>query len=317
MVGVEHLLGVPDLEVVLGGHRPGELDQPLEVCPDDPVLGRGGRQALEPPELAVCLLARVLGEVRRLDPLAQLVDLRLLLVAFAELLLDGLELFSQVVLPLALLDLGLNLGLDLRPELDHLELASEDLREPAQAPADVELLEELLLLGGRDPQRPGDQVGERGGVVHVGDRELQLLRQIRDLLDDLAEGPLHVPGEGLELRRLLDDIGQRFDSRDQVRLLGHEVADPDPLRALDEDPDRAVRDLEHPRDDPGNPDVVEVIRARLLDLGVARCDQGQRPLARQHVVDELDRALLADRERGQGVRVGHHLLERQHRQGGG
>ena len=44
------------------------------------------------------------------------------------------------------------------PSCDDLELAGEDLREPAQPLGDVDLLEQLLLLLGRDAQRAGDQV---------------------------------------------------------------------------------------------------------------------------------------------------------------
>ena len=43
-------------------------------------------------------------------------------------------------------------------DLDDLELAREDLGEPAQALGDVVLLEQRLALLGRDPQRAGDQV---------------------------------------------------------------------------------------------------------------------------------------------------------------
>ena len=141
----------------------------------------------------------LLGQSGRLDPLAQLVDLGLLLVLLAELVLDRLQLLAQEVLALALVDLRLDLGLDLGAELDHLELAGEDLREAAQPLGDVDLLEQLLLLLGRDPQGAGDQVGERRRVVDVGDRELELLRQVGDLLDDLGEGALDVAGQRLEL----------------------------------------------------------------------------------------------------------------------
>ena len=275
----------------------------------------GGRRSRRPSSRSACLRA-CSGRLGRLDPLAQLVDLGLLLVGLAELLLDRLELLAQVVLALALVDLRLDLGLDLGAELDHLELAGEDLREPAQPPADVDLLEQLLLLGGRDPQRPGDQVGERRGVVDVGDRELELLRQIGDLLDDLGEGALDVAGQRLELGGGLDDVRERLDARHQVGLLGDVVAEPHPLGPLDEDADRPVRDLEHPGDDPGDADVVELVGPGLVELGVARGDQHQHPLAREDVVDEPHRALLADRQRGQRVRIGDHVLERQHRQRG-
>ena len=127
---------------------------------------------------------------------------------------------------------------------------------------DVDLLEQLLLLLGRDPQGAGDQVGERRGLVDVGDGELQLLGQVGDLLDDLAEGALDVAGQRLELGRWLEHVGHRLDPRDQVGLLGDVVEDPDPLAALDQDAQRAVGDLHHPGDGAGDADVVEVVRAR-------------------------------------------------------
>ena len=88
------------------------------------------------------------GSVDRGELLAQLAGLGGRLVELAELLLDRLELLAQDVLALALVDLGLDLGLDLRADRDDLELAREDLDEPAQALGDVDLLEQRLLLLG-------------------------------------------------------------------------------------------------------------------------------------------------------------------------
>ena len=132
VVGVEDLAGVLDVEVVGGRLRPRQVDQPLQVGADDAVLGRRRGQALEPRELALGGPLRVLGQLGRLDPLAQLVDLGLGLVLLAELALDRLQLLAQVVLALTLLDSRLDLVLDPRAELDHLELAREHLRQPPQ-----------------------------------------------------------------------------------------------------------------------------------------------------------------------------------------
>ena len=151
---------------------------------------------------------------------AQLVDLCLLLVALPELVLDRFHLLAEEELALAFVDLRLDLGLDLGAELDHLELAGEDLREVAEPGDDVDLLEQLLLLVGRDPQRAGDQVAERRRVVDVGDRHLQLLRQVGDLLDDLREGALDVAGQRLQLGAVGDLVGQLGDPGDEVGLLG-------------------------------------------------------------------------------------------------
>jgi hypothetical protein len=141
VVGVQHLSGVGDVQVVLGLLRPRQVDEPLEIGADHAVLGGDWRQLLQTGELALGRLLRLLGQVCLLDALAQLVELRLLLVLLPQLLLDRLELLAEEILPLPLVDLGLDLGLDLRSELDDLELASEDLGEATQPLGDVDGLE--------------------------------------------------------------------------------------------------------------------------------------------------------------------------------
>ena len=101
------------------------------------------------------------GHPGTVDLGAQLVDLLGLLVAFAELLLDRLELLAKEVLALVLADLGLDLRLDLRSELEDLELLDEDPVQRVHAGADVERLEHLLLDRRADRgQARGDEVGE-------------------------------------------------------------------------------------------------------------------------------------------------------------
>ena len=84
-------------------------------------------------ELALGRLQGLLGKLGLLEPLPQLVDLGLLLVALPQLLLNRLQLLAEEVLALPLVDLRLDLRLDLRPELDHLELPGEDLGRTPQA----------------------------------------------------------------------------------------------------------------------------------------------------------------------------------------
>ena len=192
VVAVQHLARVPQVEVVLCRARPGERGQPLQVRADHPVLGRLRGQPLEAPQLALGLLHGVLGKARLVELLAQLLRLDLLLVELAELLLDRLHLLAQEPLALTLLHLGLDLRLDLGPDLHELELAREQLGQPAHALRHVALLEQRLLLLGLDPQRARDHVCELGRVVKVRHRHVQLLGQVGELLDDPREGGLDV-----------------------------------------------------------------------------------------------------------------------------
>ena len=273
------------------------------------MLGRLRRQPLEAPELALGLLPRVLGQVRLLELLAQLLRLGLRLVDLAELLLDRLELLAQEVLALALLHLRLDLRLDPRADLDELELAREDLGQQAEPPGDVHLLEQLLLLLGPDPQRARDHVRQLRGIVEVRDRDLELLRQVGNLLDDPREGGLHVPVQRLELGRRHDLVGRLLDAGDEVRVGGDEVDYPNALGAVDEDSQGAVGNLQHARDHTRHAHPVELPGAGLLGLGVLRGGHRQHPVAGEHVVHEPDRTLLADRERGKRLGEGHAVAQ--------
>jgi hypothetical protein len=314
VVGVQHPFGVADVEVVGRLLGPGQLDQPLQVGADDAVLGRRGRQFRQPPELPVGRFARLLGQPGRLDFVLQFFDFGDLLVLFAELVLDRFQLLAEEELALAFVDFGLDLGLDLGAELDHFQLAGEDLREVAQPFGDVDFFQQLLLLGGLDPQRPGDQVGERARVVDVGDGQLQLLRQVGDLLDDLREGALDVAAERLQFGARFDLVGHLGDPGDEVGAVADVVVEAHALGRLDEDPQRPVRHFHHPLDHADDAHLVEVVGGRLLQLRVLGGDHHQHPIAAEDVVDQLDRARLADRQRGDRVREGDRVAQRQDRQ---
>ena len=152
VVLVEDLLRIGEIEVVDGGLVPRQRGDPVEVGADDAVLGRRGRKPLEPSELAVDGLLDLLGKLHRLEPGAELLDLSGFGIAFAELFLDRLQLLAEEELPLPFLHLLLNLRLDLRAELEDLELAVQDRRDLAQAALDVGELEQALLLLGLEAQ---------------------------------------------------------------------------------------------------------------------------------------------------------------------
>ncbi len=164
---------------------------------------------------------------------------------------------------------------------------------------------------------PAIRCASADGSAEVRDRELELLGQVRDVLDDPAERLLHVAHQRGQLRPLGQLVGRGLDRGDEVRLLGLVAGDRDPRAGLDEDPEAAVRHLQHPRDGPRDADRVEVARAGLVEVGLAAGDQREHPVPGEHVVDQLDRALLPDRERRQRVRERDGVAQRQHRQARG
>src|SRR5205085_3622942 len=87
-----------------------------------------------------------------------------------------------------------------------------------------------------------------------------------------------------------------------------------PAHPLDEDAQRPVGDADHLVDHRGGPDLVEVVPARLVDIGISDRHEREQPLAVDRVLDQLHRSVLADRERGHRLREDHRLLQREDRQ---
>ena len=84
------------------------------------------RHLRQPIELAQRFLLHQLRHAGGFDLLGELLDFLGLIVAFAELLLNRLHLLAQEVLALVLADFRLHLRLDLRAELEDLELLDEN-----------------------------------------------------------------------------------------------------------------------------------------------------------------------------------------------
>ena len=125
VVLVEHLLGPFQVQDVVGAPSPGELEDQLEIGPGDLVIGRGGGQPLQPCQLALGLLAHLVGQVGLVEAAAQLLGLLALGVLLAQLVLDGPELLAEHVVALLLAHLGLGLAGDLLPQLEHLQLVGQ------------------------------------------------------------------------------------------------------------------------------------------------------------------------------------------------
>ena len=151
--------------------------------------GLAGRvaHALEPAELALGLLAHVVGHLGLRDLRAVLLDDGALVLA--ELLADRVHLLAQEVLALLLLGAGLDVLADAPAHLqlgEPLALEADGELEPLD---DVERLEQLDLLLEGQVGRVAGRVGERAGLADRADERRDALvgaAQLEDLLDDRA-----------------------------------------------------------------------------------------------------------------------------------
>ena len=316
VVLVEDLARQPDLEPVLGGLAPGQLDHEVQVGADHLVVGRGRRQPLQPPQLAVGLLAHLLGQVELGQPLAQLLDLGLLRVLFAQFLLDGVQLLPQQVLALLLGQLALGLAGDLAAQLQHLDLVGQVVVHRPQRLAAGLRLQQRLFLGQFQAEQRGQQVDQPQRVLGGDQQLVQLdrrlrLRQRKGLGGQLHHGAvqrLHLGGRLLRQR-----VGPHPRLHIRFRLLL--LQQHHPLRPEHDQLHVVLGGARHPLDHRLGADGEKVLQAGLLDgrLPLGH-DDNLFLLGGQRGVGGGQRGRPAHRQRHQQVREQHAVLQRQHRQ---
>jgi hypothetical protein len=120
MVGVEHLFGFAQILADTRLLAPRQADQGLDEIADDGGFGRHRRHQAQLLEFALGLGQAFLAHAGGLDLLVQFFEVGTFL-AFAEFLLDGLDLFVQVVLALALFHLALDAAADALFDLEDVD----------------------------------------------------------------------------------------------------------------------------------------------------------------------------------------------------
>ena len=144
VVFVQYLFGEIDGACFLGLFLPRHGEQPVNVVAAHGGLGRHGRHGFELLELLDRFLEDILGHSGGFNLLAQLVEFALL--AAAKFLLDGLDLFVEVVLFLGALHLPLDARLDVAVEIELFDFDVEHVGDARETRGGIEDAEQFLLF---------------------------------------------------------------------------------------------------------------------------------------------------------------------------
>ena len=162
----------------LGALVPRHAQQPVQVVAHDGRLGRHGRHLLELVQFIARLRLHGLGHAGGGDLTREFLQFVGRLVQLAQLLLDGLHLLVEVVLALALLHLRLHAAADALLQLLHVDLAVDETDQQFQPFADLDGLQQALLVAQTHAEVRGDGVGQPAGFVDAGQRLQQFRRQL-------------------------------------------------------------------------------------------------------------------------------------------
>ncbi|MCU0616664.1 MAG: hypothetical protein MUD17_06165 [Gemmatimonadaceae bacterium] len=152
--------------------------------------------------------------------------------------MNGAQLLAQIELALVLLDLHFGLLLHILHDARARHLALEAREDEANALADIEALEDLVLVGDAEIEIGRGKIGE---ASRIGDVHLEDLRHFaRDALDHAREGlgrGHRARDEFIEFRRIGRCLAGALHARDGVRLHLIDVLDGDAAQPLERDLD--------------------------------------------------------------------------------
>jgi hypothetical protein len=146
VVVVEDAPRLVDGDRLFLGQCPWELDQPVEIRAQHRRLGRLLGHLRQARQLLARMLLDFLGHAGLRDLLAELRHFRRVVVALAQLLLDGLQLLAQQHLALAPFEAPLRLLADLLRQPLDFDAAHEEREHAVKTRLHVERLEEVLLV---------------------------------------------------------------------------------------------------------------------------------------------------------------------------
>jgi hypothetical protein len=312
VVGVENFFRVVDGAGFLGSLFPGNGEQPVNVIAADGGLGRHGRHGFELFELLDGLVEDFLGHAGGFDFLAQLVELAFF--AAAQLLLDGLDLFVEVVLFLRALHLALDAGLNVAVEVELFNFDVEHVGDTGEARGRVEDGEQFLLFLDAELEIGGDGIGKLGGLVHLhcGNDGLVVERLLQlDVVLKKRGDALH---ELLDCRAHLEFALAGAHGGDEEAVAVGDFNGLGALHALDQDLDVAVGHFDALHDVADGADLVNVLGLGLVDGGVVLGGEENLAVAGQGLFEGAHAGLAAHDERRHHIGEDDHVADGHHGQ---
>ena len=311
---VQNALGFLQINLVLGFLFPRQVQNPVEVIARDRVFGGGGRRQLQALQFQQRGLAGFVGHRRLVDFFAQRPGFAAAGFAFAQFALNGAQLFAQEKVALRLGDGRRNVVLNFGAERQHLVLAVEHGQQFLQTLADGNGFQQLLPVFEAEIQIPGNEVGEMAGMFGVQRRDFDLVRERGRHLGDFLKLLVRVAQDGLQLDGILRFIAEQFVTRGQIRRGRRIFRDANAPQPLNQHARGAVGKFHHfhqPRD---AADFVQILRLGLGDFRPALQHHAQQPVARHHVVNQIQARPGLDEQRYEGAGKDDDVRQAENRQ---
>ena len=310
VVFVQDLFGAADVADFLGPLLPWNRQQPVQIVARNRGLGRHGRHGFELLQFLHRLVAYFLGHAGGFDLFLELVKLAFL--APAQFLLDGLDLFVEVILFLGALHLPLDPRLDGAVHVQLFDFDVEHVADPGQALAGIEDFQQFLFFFDGKLQVGGDGVGQLGRIFHAHGRDhgfvIQRLAELYVLLEQ-GRDPLHA---GFDLRIGFGGVAGHANRNLHVAFALADLKNFAALDAFDQDLDVAVGQLQALHDVDDRAYLVDLIGLGFIDAGVVLGGQENLLVGRQRLFEGANAGFPSYDKRSHHVGEDDHVADGHH-----
>ncbi|MNI40862.1 hypothetical protein D3C73_950980 [compost metagenome] len=266
MIRIQHLLCLQDIQVIFGRLGPRQTQQHIDIIADHAAFSRACRHFFEPVDLFLNLFLYAFRQFLLFHQTAQLIGFAGPAFLVAKLLLDRFHLLTEIILFLRLLHLLLHPLVDLAFEFQHLTLIVEDIQQLLQTFADINRLQDLLLILDLERQMARNDVGQPARLFDIrygGERFGSDFFGEGDVMLELVQHGAH---QGIALLVHILFLRQHTRHHLVILLVVRIVNNFGPFHALHKHTDRAVGKLEHLPHIGDRADPKNIFLSRLLNI---------------------------------------------------
>ena len=254
----------------------------------------------------------------RLDLLEVLIRLIVDVVPFAQLFGNGTLLLPEIVLPLVLVDLLLDLGVEFPLQGEDIDLPFQQRSQQLQALGNAVFIEQsLLLIGGEDHisadiiHQVHRVIGEHGiGDQILGHLGRQFTVSLIQILDGTHQGVHLISGAGAQ-----STIGQFCDFRQEKGLeIGDLIRNGSTIQSFDHNAQLFVAGTHDLLDLRYNTHPIQIGKRRVLLLDILLSHNKNLSVVFHSMLDGTGRFFPGNIQIEDRLREHHHSAERQNRQ---
>ena len=315
MIGIQHGLRRDDVLLHLAALAPRQAQQRIEIVANHRGFGRLRRHRLQLLQFAQRLFTGFLGEFDLLDLLFQLGDLVLFLIGIAQLALDRLHLFVEIIFALGLLHLPLHAVTDLLFHLQHAHLAFHEGEDLFQPQAHIRLGQQRLLVRNLQAQVGGNGVGKAPRFLHRRNLAGDFRGDLAVQLDKLFELALRRTQQGGDLGFVALHVRPVFNFGHQIGATGIQLDQRRAALAFHKHLHRAVGQFQQLQHIGERADVIQFISTGIFIAGVLLAEQEHGAAVVHGRFERGHRFFAAHEQRHDHLREHHDIAQRQHGQG--